>query len=194
MSNSKKIVVGLFVGWIVFSLPIFTQEEMVIADTNFHNPKTAAKLSIFLPGAGQIYNHRAMPKGKKNAWWKIPIIYAGLGFTGYEVVANHVLQRDLRNEFVFRTENGFPNPDFPEFQQFDNQGVLQLYQQFKLSRDLMIFAFVAVYGLNVLDAFVEGHFVDFDISKDLSMQLQPVYMQHNQAAGLRVTLRFNSRK
>lgn len=58
----------------------------------------------------------------------------------------------------------------------------------------MIFAFVAVYGLNVLDAFVEGHFVDFDISKDLSLQLQPVYMQFNQAAGLRLTLSFKSKK
>ncbi len=165
------------------------QEKQELADTSMHSPKRAARLSMILPGAGQIYNHRAMPKGKKNAWWKLPIIYTGLGFTSSAIISNHVMQRDLRSEFQYRLDNGSPNPAFPEFATFDDTGVLQLYEQHKGARDMMIFAFVAVYGLNVLDALVEAHFVDFDVSRDLSLSLRPT-MTDIQTPGIRLSLKF----
>lgn len=149
-----------------------TLDTIPTKDT-LHSPKKAARFSLLLPGAGQIYNHSAMPKGKKNAWWKIPIIYAGLGVTGYLVAENHLLQRDLKNEYIFRSQNGFANTNFPEFIPYDDQAVLQLYEEHKRSRDLMIFAFIGVYGLNVLDALVEAHFVNFDVSDDLSLSISP---------------------
>ena len=154
---------------------------------DYHNPKTAARLSLILPGAGQIYNHRAMPKGKKKAWWKLPLIYGGLGATGYFVVENHILQRDLKAEYIFRAQNGFPNN--MEFVQYDNQGVLQLYEAHKSTRDLMLFGFIAVYGLNVLDALVEAHFVDFDVSPDLSLGIRP-YAPDPKTPGISLSLRF----
>ena len=183
----KKIA---FIGWIVLlnSSIIFAQEKKDTLE-NIHSPKKAAKLSIIFPGAGQVYNHRAMPKGKKNAWWKLPIIYAGLGATGYLLVTNHILQRDLKNEFIFRSENGYPNPDFPEFHTYDQQGVLQLHQQHKGTRDMMLFAFIGVYGLNVLDALVEAHFVDFDVSEDLSLSIRPT-MHDFQSPGIRFSFNF----
>lgn len=150
-----------------------TIEHQEIDTSAFHSPKKAARLSMFLPGAGQIYNHRAMPKGKKNAWWKVPVIYAGLGLSINSLINNHVLQRDLKKEYIYRVDYGTPSPDFPDFAQFDDQGVLLLYEQHKRSRDLMIFLTAAVYGLNVLDALVEAHFIDFDVSPDLSLSVRP---------------------
>lgn len=159
-----------------------------VLDT-IHSPKKAALLSL-LPGAGQIYNHLAMPKGKKKAFWKVPIIYAGLGVTGYFAFKNHLAQKTLKEEYLFREEHGYPNPELPEFASYDKQGVLQLYEAKKRNRDLMIFAFVAVYGLNILDAYAEAHFVNFDISKDLSMNIRP-QMQDMRTLG--IAIRFNFR-
>src|SRR5699024_11177226 len=133
-----------------------------------HSPKKAALLSL-APGGGQIYNHLAMPKGKKKAFWKVPLIYAGLGTTGYFFFTFQKEQKQLKEEYRFREKNGFPNLE--KYASYDDQGVLTKFEEARTNRDLMMFAFIIVYGLNILDAHVEAHFVDFDISKDLSLHL-----------------------
>jgi|SRR5690554_225587 len=140
-----------------------------IKDT-IHSPTKAALLSL-IPGGGQIYNHIAMPKGKKKAYWKVPLIYAGLGVTGYYAIKNNIDQKALKEEYLFRSDYGYPN--LTEYAEYDDQGVLTLFETKRTNRDLMIFAFILVYGLNILDAHVEAHFVNFDISKDLSLSIQP---------------------
>lgn len=167
------------------------QKKQNTKDTvKVHSPKKAGRLSLMVPGAGQVYNHLAMPKGKRHAWWKVPLIYAGLGATGYLLVENHIMQRNLKDEFIFRRESNATNPNkYPEFAVYDDQGVLQLYESHKGTRDMMIFAFLAVYGLNFLDALVEAHFVDFDVSPDLSMSVRPV-MQDVRTPGISLSFNF----
>lgn len=160
----------------------------VVEDTS-HSPRKAALFSALLPGAGQVYNHLAMPKGKKSAFWKVPIIYAGLGATGYFAIQNNIEQKRLKNEYTYRIDNGTPNPDNPDLFQYDNQGILTLFQGAERSRDLMIFAFIAVYALNILDAHVSAHFVNFDVSKDLTLNLSPS-LQQLSSPGLTLTLNF----
>lgn len=181
----------------IFTFSGITAQEMVNDSTHVsstdskidttHSPRRAALLSALLPGAGQVYNHIAKPKGKKNAFWKVPIIYAGLGATAYFAIGNHQLQNQLKEEYTYRIENG--NTNLEEYEQFDNQGILTLYEGARRSRDLMIFAFIAVYGLNVLDAHVEAHFINFDVSKDLSLQFRPV-MHDFSTPGLSLSLNF----
>lgn len=160
----------------------------VVKDTS-HSPRKAALFSTLLPGAGQVYNHLAMPKGKKKAFWKVPIIYAGLGVTGYFAIQNHIEQKRLKNEYTYRIDNEMPNPDNPDLFQYDNQGILTLFQGAERSRDLMIFAFIAVYALNILDAHVSAHFVEFDVSQDLTLNIRPSLQQLN-SPGLALTLNF----
>jgi hypothetical protein len=160
----------------------------VVKDTS-HSPRKATLYSALLPGAGQVYNHLAMPKGKKKAFWKVPLIYAGLGVTGYFALQNNIEQRKLKQEYTYRIENGTPNPENTDLFQYDNQSVLILYQNAERSRDLMIFAFIAVYALNILDAHVSAHFVNFDVSKDLTLNIRPSLQQLN-SPGLALTLNF----
>lgn len=152
-----------------------------------HSIKTAVILSAALPGAGQIYNHLAMPKGKKKAFWKVPLIYAGLGGTTYWLISNQQRQKSLRNEYTLRLEGQLGDP---QWSSYDDQGVLQLYEQSIRRRDLAILAVGFVYLLQVIDAGVEAHFVSFDISPDLTLRLDPVLMDYR-TAGLRLSLSFN---
>lgn len=195
----RKVNVFISFIFIGFSFILLGQETDTLSkgtkvdkkDTaKVHSPQRAARLSIMLPGAGQVYNSLAMPKGKKNAWWKVPIIYGALAGSGYLLVENHILQRDLKAEYEYRMDsNGTPNPDNPEFFDIDMPGVLQLYESHKGSRDMMLILFAAAYGLNILDALVEAHFVDFDVSDDLSLRIAPS-MKANQNFGVSFALRF----
>ncbi len=162
------------------------KNDVQLVDTT-HSPRKAALFSLILPGAGQVYNHMAMPKGEKKAFWKVPLIYAGLGVTGYFAIQNHIEQKALKDEYTFRVQNGSTN--LPQYEQFDNQGILTLYEQKQRSRDLMILAFIVVHGLNILDAHVEAHFTEFDVSPDLSLRLSP-RMHDFQTPGLSLSFNF----
>lgn len=155
--------------------------------TKIHSPKRAVILSAVLPGAGQVYNHIAMPKGKKKAFWKVPLIYGGLGVAGYFLVSNQITQLSLKEEYTNRQLGNALNP---EWELYDDPGVLTLYNQHLDWRDLSILGLAAVYILQVVDAGIEAHFVNFDISEDLSLAIKPAYMGNNTVG---MSLNFNFR-
>jgi len=155
----------------------FSQEDSLVPviDTNRHSVKKAVIFSAVVPGAGQIYNHIAMPKGKKKAYWKVPLIYAGLGATGYFMIKNNKIKNDLRSEYESRQQFNAP----VLYQEYDDAGLLTLYTTRRSQRDLCIIGFGVVYLLNVVDAGVEAHFVHFDIGEDLSLSFYPAFLPNN---------------
>lgn len=165
-------LLSFFYGWSQDSLSVTNKESSL--DT-VHSPKKAMLYSLVLPGAGQVYNHISMPKGKKKAFWKLPIIYAGLGITTYLAIQNNALRKDAKAEYSFRLENNNQVND-PQFQNFNLDGVLSSFNQSQRNRDLMVFGAIIVYGLNILDAGVEAHFVNFDVTDNLSLNVQPTLM------------------
>ncbi len=179
--------VFLFLCWTVLQ-PVFSQEvapintkkEVERDSTKQHSVKLAAILSAALPGAGQVYNHIAMPKGKKKAYWKVPLIYAGLGVTGYFAVKNHLEQKVLKQEYINRTEYGLT--PIEKYSNYDDAGILQLYNQKITRRDLLFLGMGLVYLLQIADAAVEAHFVNFDVSKDLSMKVRPAVIPMDYSA------------
>lgn len=163
-------------------------ESQINNDTlRSHSVRTAVILSAALPGAGQVYNHLAMPKGKKKAFWKVPLIYAGLGASTYFLIDNQLTSRALRKEYNQRLE-GLEGD--PQWQGYDLEGVLALHDQHLNRRDLSILALGVVYILQLVDAGVEAHFVSFDVSEDLSLAFEPTMMDRST---LGMTLRLNFR-
>lgn len=152
-----------------------------------HSIKKAVIFSAVVPGAGQVYNHLAMPKGQKKAYWKVPLIYAGLGATGYFAIRNNQDQKALKQEYINRTEQGIYSA---EYLNYDDQAILQLYNQKLNRRDLFYLGFGLVYFLQVADAAVEAHFVDFDVSDDLSMSLRPTILPTN-TVGISLRIKFH---
>ena len=152
---------------------------------NKHSVKKATIYSAVIPGAGQIYNHIAMPKGKKKAFWKVPLIYAGLIGTGSSIVSNSNMRKAYRQECDYRMATNTSS----NFFEYDNAGLLTLHNEARSNRDLFIAAFGLVYLLNVVDAGIEAHFVSFDVSENLNISFRPVY-SINQGMGFATTLKF----
>jgi hypothetical protein len=170
----------LILAFILISSVSFGQDSLVSQDSvATHSIRKAVILSACAPGAGQIYNHLAMPKGQKKAFWKVPLIYAGLGTSTFFLIRNQIEQKNLKTEYTNRDKNPLyiPGTDFPEYSNYDDQGVLTLYNQYINWRDLSILAVGAIYFLQIVDAGVEAHFVSFDISEDLSFTFEPVFFR-----------------
>lgn len=179
----KLALTGLFLCLI---LPVFTQETEQKDSTKHHSVKLATIFSAFVPGAGQVYNHFGMPKGQKKAFWKVPIIYAGLGATGYYLLKNNSLKNELKTEHKTR-EKGLVG--LAKYEMYDIQAIATLYNQHLSRRDLFIVGFSIVYVLQIVDAAVEAHFVTFDISEDLSLKIEPVLYNFHQG-GIKLSLNF----
>lgn len=186
----------IFLYFLFFSFAIYAQDEIIIEDiaeanvndTSYHHSvKKALIYSAIIPGAGQIYNHLAMPKGQKKAFWKVPLIYVGLGVSTYFLITNQSKQKEFRAEYQLRLDTG---QGASKWSAFDDQGILTLYQNNLKWRDMSILALGLVYILQVADAGVEAHFVDFDVSEDLTIKIDPV-MMNLRTAGIRLSLNFN---
>jgi hypothetical protein len=165
------------------------EDSLLVQDTvPTHSVKKATILSAVLPGAGQIYNHIAMPKGKKKAFWKVPLIYAGLGALGYFIVDNQRTVLELRDQYRIIDDGGSATGIYSIYGT-DQSAILVLHDQFAQWRDFSIIGFAAVYAIQVLDAAVEAHFVNFDVTEDLSMRLSPTVM-NTRSVGLKLSLNF----
>ena len=134
-----------------------------------HSPTTATIMSACLPGLGQVYN------GK---WWKVPIVYAGLGGLGYMAYTNYYEYRSYLHAYEFKTGD---LPDGVTLNQHETDlankytdSQLQTYKE-SYRRDFELFSILTVawYGLNILDACVDGHLYYYDISDDLSLSIDP---------------------
>lgn len=142
-----------------------------------HSPKVAAWLSAAVPGLGQVYNRK---------YWKLPVVYAGLGATGYLIYhynKNYVL---YRTEYRYRLNpsvdivntgiKAVPNPDLADL---ETENIYALETQNRRNMEICIIAISLVYILNIVDAAVDAHLMHYDISKDLSMRIIPCYNNSN---------------
>ncbi len=152
-----------------------------------HSPRKAAIRSAILPGLGQIYNKK---------YWKLPIIYGGLGICGGIFFYNLGNYKDTR--FAYRVKynmrvNGTDSALFPKIR--DNlkplsEESLRFYRnQFRRDIDYSVLVFILLWGLNVVDATVDAHLKSFDVSPDLSLQFRPGYSEVAKTNGLSLILK-----
>ena len=156
MILSKKIFLFIF----CFSLISFANAQDLTEPIK--SPRKAAILSSALPGLGQIYNKK---------YWKVPIIYAGLLTSAYYINDNNVQYKRHKNAYLKRLDN---NPNNDEFVGKYSSGDLLILKDFyRRNREISILCFVGTYIINVLDASVDAHLFDYDISEDISLQIKP---------------------
>lgn len=146
-----------------------------IAQKTTHSPKKAGLLSI-VPGLGQIYN------GK---WWKTPIIYAGLGGLGYMAYSNYSDYKTFLTAYEIKTgdlpEDVTPSEHAIQLSEYYQASQLQTYKEaYRRDFELYCIFIAAWYGLNIVDAIVDGHLYTYDISDDLSLTVDPVFTTQHQ--------------
>ena len=173
----------LLINILLFSIFSYTQKNEI---DSTHHPKKSTLLSLIIPGTGQVYNNFHRPKVQKNRlWWKLPIIYGGLGTASFFIIDNNIQFNSYKNERLYRKETGLTKL-YPEF----NSDQLKVIQEdYRRWRDLSVISFIGIYILQLIDANVEGHLLHFDNSNDLSFDIQPIVNSINTQSFAQLKLR-----
>ncbi len=150
-------------------------------------PARASMFSALVPGLGQAYN---------GDYWKIPIFYTGLGVCAYCWSSNQQQYNRFREMYLQYNEGTYEG-------KLTAENIQWYRDQYRRYRDYSIIATVLVYALNIIDANVFAHFNNFDISDDITFNVEPaiintvVPMGNNYAAnnagqsfGLQMNLKF----
>ena len=163
----------------------------------------AVWLGAIVPGAGQIYN---------KSYWKLPIVYGAFMGCGYAITwtqnrySNYkTAYLDLYNDDQAGTVTEDPGKTYiavlPDGYDLARVGGTSTWMNtlksrqstYRRYRDYSILATVIVYALSLIDAYVDAQLFDYDISPDLSLNLEPQInydLQHNQSAELKLAIQF----
>ena len=201
---NKFLITSLFV--LLFCCLITAQEknkkketlpEAIVADSlvkieNPINPLSPAKAAFYsavLPGLGQAYNKR---------YWKIPIVYGGLATGVYFYTTNNKEYNRYRDAYKSRLA-GLKTDEF----YFDVQGNqlttprvttdgLQRGQKFyKRNKEISLLVTLGIYALNIIDANVDAHLMQFNVDENLSLAPHFKMNEIDRTSNLGLTLNFN---
>lgn len=159
------------------------------------NSSKATWLAAVFPGGGQIYNRK---------YWKLPIIYGGFVGCAYALSWNNKYYKDYSQAYLDLMDsddktNSYLNFLPPNFNTAGKEDWLKkVFKQKKDSyrryRDLSIFAFIGVYLVSIIDAYVDAELSNFDISPDIGLQINPAvineYHSQKNVFGVQCSLKF----
>ncbi len=126
-----------------------------------HSASKATILAATIPGAGQAYNRK---------YWKIPIVYVGLTAAGYTLVTNQKNYKDSKKNYLAATD------DIDSTVNQSSKSAAELLADidgYRRYRDMSFLALLAWHGLTIIDANVDAHFFNWDVSEDLSLRIRP---------------------
>lgn len=171
----------------LFFLPQLSISQTVTNNTDSvkkHSPKLATLLSTAVPGLGQAYNKK---------YWKIPIIYAGMGYCVYMTRRDNKLYKDFKKTYLDLYYSS--NQDSTVYLYgvgYTLSGLESGKNYYQRYRDLFVIFTAGLYLMNIIDANVDAHLFDFDISDDISMRIAPSAIDGGMAgpvAGFKISLR-----
>jgi hypothetical protein len=159
-----------------------------IVKKKVHSPRRATMRSLIIPGWGQIYNKK---------YWKVPIVYGAIGFPAYLFFDNR--KWFIRTKYALAVvANNSPQDSIelvhPQLRALVDRkalGSLVNYRnQFRKNMDYSILFTILMWGLNIVDATVDGHLKEFDVSDELSFKIKPVLMNGSGTPGLSLVVHF----
>ncbi|MFI3265091.1 MAG: DUF5683 domain-containing protein [Rikenellaceae bacterium] len=192
-SNTRR---QLYLGATIASYLYFMGDAVMNYSTNdVSDVKKATTLSMICPGAGQIYN---------KSYWRVPIVIGMFASTIYVYDWNNRGYKRFQTAYALKLDydnnpDNYPNGSIDEFGGSYSTTLLKGYRDsYRRNRDLAIILTAGAYLLQVLDAHVDAHLKDFDISDDLSLNVEPAINYSNMNSGysdsasygLNINLRF----
>jgi Family of unknown function (DUF5683) len=195
----------LFFLLIITAVTVKAQDKTVTADTAVqlkkpaaekkdsvvkkkpHSPRKATIRSAILPGWGQIYNRK---------YWKLPFVYGALGTTAGIFSYNVKWYNRTRYAYkiAYQIQQGLGDAGKDEvFNELvplltQPESLKRYRNEFRQNVDYSVLFFILAWGLNVVDATVDGHLKDFDVGEDLSLRINPGYSPMANTTGLSLVL------
>ena len=159
------------------------------------NPTKATWLALVIPSGGQIYNRK---------YWKLPIFYGGFAGCAYALTWNSKMYKDYSTAYKDAMNGNMQSSSItdllPPGYKISETQLKELLRKrkdtYRRYRDLSIFAFIGVYLLSVIDAYVDAELSNFDITPALSMKVEPAVIDNrinnssNRSVGLQCSFRF----
>ena len=130
------------------------EEALMQADTLMvevrepKSPTRALMYALVLPGLGQAYN------GK---YWKIPIVWAALGGATYAISYNSGMYEEALFNYI----------------QESSENNERIVKGWKRNMELSYIVAILIYGLQVLDAYVDANLYTWDVNENLSLGISP---------------------
>ena len=163
--------------YIFFACLLFLESTITAQESVVKIPKRAGLYSAILPGAGQVYTKK---------YWKVPIIYAGLITSAYYIKENHNLYGLYKQTYLNRLD-GDRTDEFTN--RYTDANLLTLTEHYRRNAEVSALLFTLTYVLNIVDASVSAHLFDYDVSKDISLHIQPIYMVKENTSGLSLSIK-----
>lgn len=148
-----------------------------------HSPKKAVIYSAILPGLGQVYNKK---------YWKVPIIYGAAAGLVYSTQFSNKYYKQYLADYKIVS-----NPDTNISKQYtgpyNKENLILIKDFYRRNRDLSIIGVFVLYGLNIIDAYVDAQLFNFDVSDNLSLKFSPYIAPNYVGLGLNLNLKYNNR-
>lgn len=141
-------------------------------------PSKAAFYSAVLPGLGQAYNKK---------YWKIPIVYAGLGI-GLYFYFDNANEYDRYRDAYKRRLAGFSDDEF--FGTIDTNGLIEAQKTLQRNQEISLLVTIGIYVLNIIDANVDAHLLQFNVDDNLSLKPHYKINEFDQSSDLGLTVNF----
>lgn len=209
--------------WLTIVLLLFPLLGFAHQDSIYHYPDTtsgedyryrvdltrqpdaikAVWLGAIFPGAGQIYNR---------SYWKLPIVYGAFMGCGYAIGWTNNRCTNYKNAYIdlyadiqAGTVSEDPSKSYiaviPEGYTLATVGGQSTWMNtlknrqtvYRRYRDYSILATIVVYALTMIDAYVDAQLFDYDISPDLTLNVEPqIYydLEHRHSAELKLAIQF----
>ena len=131
----------------------------------------ATTLAMICPGAGQIYN---------KSYWRVPLVIGGFATTIYCIDWNNRGYQRFSKAYRLKADADLHPEKYPEGSRDEFGGrysatfLKDLRNSYRRNRDLCIILTAGLYVLQIIDAHVDAHLRDYDISRDLSVSISPM--------------------
>ena len=174
------------------SITINTNNYKTYLDTSGikkYKPSIAIKRSAMLPGWGQYTNKK---------YWKIPLVYAGVGIPTYLFFRNLKQYREAKEAYNLATDNDPTNDGLikePYYSVRNQPDRIRVFRNgVRQNVDYSVLFFVIFWGLNVADAAVDANLKTFNVSDDISMRIKGGYSEMARTNGVSVVFNIGKRK
>lgn len=153
-------------------------EQIISEPIDPLSPSKAAFYSAILPGLGQAYNKK---------YWKIPIAVGGIA-TGIYFYKRNDIQYDRYRDAYKRRLAGFTDDEF--YGRVTDDGLRRAQKTLKQNKELSLLITAGIYVLNIIDANVDAHLLQYNVDENLALMPHFKYNERENMTDVGLTLNF----